>query len=121
MKPFLGTDGKSAMVWADLSSEPYSDSAIATVAKIRTNVVTLKDQVPLLAASTMHVGGATASVTDLVNSRGSDYLNLTSLVLVGVFIVLLLALGSIFTPLRLIFTILLSISWAMAATVIRPR
>jgi hypothetical protein len=37
--------------------------------------------------------------------------------LVGVFIVLLLALGSIFTPLRLIFTILLSISWAMAATV----
>ncbi|HEX4920097.1 MAG TPA: MMPL family transporter, partial [Candidatus Bathyarchaeia archaeon] len=117
MKPFLGSDGKSAMVWADLSSEPYSDSAIATVARIRGNVASLKDQMPLLAASTMYVGGATASVADLVNSSGSDYLNLTSLVLVGVFIVLLLALGSIFTPLRLIFTILLSISWAMAATV----
>src|SRR5207302_7856486 len=39
------------------------------------------------------------------------------LVLVGVFIVLLVVLGSVFTPLRLIFTILLSISWAMAATV----
>src|SRR5437763_14015766 len=65
----------------------------------------------------MYVGGATASVTDLTNSTGSDFFNLTTLVLVGVFIVLLLALGSVFTPLRLIFTILLSISCAMAATV----
>jgi uncharacterized membrane protein YdfJ with MMPL/SSD domain len=117
MKPFLGSDGKSAMVWADLASEPYSDQAIATVARIRSNVSVLKGQVPLLASSTMLVGGATASVSDLASSSGSDFFNLTALVLVGVFIVLLVALGSVFTPLRLIFTILLSISWAMAATV----
>ncbi len=117
MKPFLGSDGKSAMVWADLSSEPYSNSAIATVARIRDNVATLKSQSSLLAVSAMYVGGATASVSDLAASSGSDYITLTALVLFGVFIVLLLALGSVFTPLRLIFTILLSISWAMAATV----
>ena len=117
MRPFLGVDGKSAMVWADLASEPYSDQAIATVARIRSNVNALKSQVPLLASSTMLVGGATASVSDLASSSGSDFFNLTALVLVGVFIVLLVALGSVFTPLRLIFTILLSISWAMAATV----
>jgi len=117
MKPFLGSDGKSAMVWAALDSEPYSDQAIATVAQIRANVNVLKSQAPLLASSTMLVGGATASVSDLATSSGSDYFNLTALVLVGVFIVLLVALGSVFTPLRLIFTILLSISWAMAATV----
>src|SRR5438552_16298137 len=62
-------------------------------------------------------GGATMSVSDLANSSGTDYFNLTALVLVGVFIVLLVALGSVFTPIRLIFTILLSISWAMAATI----
>jgi len=117
MKPFLGSTGRSAMVWADLDSEPYSDHAIATVARIRANVNVLKSQIPLLASSTMRVGGATASVSDLASSSGSDYFNLTALVLVGVFIVLLVALGSVFTPLRLIFTILLSISWAMAATV----
>jgi len=105
MKPFLGSDGKSAMVWAAFDSEPYSDQAIATVAQIRANVNVLKSQAP------------TASVSDLATSSGSDYFNLTALVLVGVFIVLLVALGSVFTPLRLIFTILLSISWAMAATV----
>ncbi len=87
MKPFLGSDGKSAMVWAAFDSEPYSDQAIATVAQIRANVNVLKSQDPLLA------------------------------LLVGVFIVLLVALGSVFTPIRLIFTILLSISWAMAATI----
>jgi putative drug exporter of the RND superfamily len=117
MKPFLGSDGKSAMVWADLSSEPYSNSAIDTVARLRENVVTLKAENTLLASSSMYVGGATAAVSDLTASSASDYINLTTLVLVGVFIVLLLALGSIFTPLRLIFTILMSISWAMAATV----
>jgi predicted RND superfamily exporter protein len=107
------------MVWADLASEPYSDQAIATVAQIRANVNVLKSREPsrLLASSTMFVGGATASVSDLATSSGSDYFNLTALVLVGVFIVLLVALGSVFTPIRLIFTILLSISWAMAATV----
>jgi putative drug exporter of the RND superfamily len=117
MKPFLGSDGRSAMVWADLSSEPYSNSAIDTVARIRQNVATLKAENPLLASSAMYVGGATAAVSDLTASGASDYINLTTLVLVGVFIVLLLALGSVFTPLRLIFTILLSISWSMAATV----
>jgi RND superfamily putative drug exporter len=117
MMPFLGSDGKSAMVWAALANEPYSDQAIATVARIRANVDVLKGEVPLLASSTMFVGGATASVSDLATSSGSDYLNLTALVLIGVFIVLLVALGSVFTPIRLIFTILLSISWAMAATV----
>jgi putative drug exporter of the RND superfamily len=117
MKPFLGSDGKSAMVWADLSNEPYSNAAIATVGRIRDDVATLKAQNPLLASSAMYVGGATAAVSDLASSSASDYFNLTTLVLVGVFFVLLLALGSVFTPLRLIFTILLSISWAMAATV----
>src|SRR5438105_651629 len=71
MKPFLGSDEKSAMVWAAFDSEPYSDQAIATVAQIRANVNVLKSQDPLLASSTMFVGGATASVSDLATSSGS--------------------------------------------------
>lgn len=115
MKPFLGSSGKAAMVWAVLSNEPYSDPAIQTLNRIRDNVGNLKNRSPLLGGSTMMVGGVTASVADLANTSARDYFNMTALVLVGVFIVLLVALGSVFTPLRLIFTILLSISWAMAA------
>jgi putative drug exporter of the RND superfamily len=117
MKPFLGSDGKSAMVWANLSNEPYTDQAIATLTKIRQNVILLQTNDKLLAASSMLVGGETASVADLASSSAADYFNMTALVLVGVFVVLMIALGSIFTPLRLIFTILLSISWAMAAVI----
>jgi len=117
MRPFLGSDGKSAMVWAHLANEPYSDAAIATVARLRDNINVLKSQNPLLASSTMLVGGATADVADLASSSAADYFNMTALVIVGVFIVLLAALGSVFTPLRLIFTILLSISWAMALVI----
>ena len=117
MRPFLGSDGKSAMVWADLSNEPYTDQAIATLNQIRKNVNVLQANDPLLSSSTILVGGETASVADLASSSASDYLNMTVLVLVGVFVVLMIALGSIFTPLRLIFTILLSISWAMAAVI----
>ena len=117
MKPFLGSDGKSAMVWANLSNEPYTDQAITTLTKIRQNINSLQGNDKLLAGSTMLVGGETASVADLANSSAADYFNMTALVLVGVFVVLMIALGSIFTPLRLIFTILLSISWAMAAVI----
>jgi RND superfamily putative drug exporter len=117
MKPFLGSDGKSAMVWANLSNEPYTDQAITTLTKIRQNINSLQSNDKLLASSTMLVGGETASVADLANSSAADYFNMTALVLVGVFVVLMIALGSIFTPLRLIFTILLSISWAMAAVI----
>ncbi len=117
MKPFLGSDGKSAMVWANLSNEPYTDQAISTLTKIRQNINSLRSNDKLLAASAMLVGGETASVADLANSSAADYFNMTALVLVGVFVVLMIALGSIFTPLRLIFTILLSISWAMAAVI----
>jgi RND superfamily putative drug exporter len=117
MKPFLGSDGKSAMVWANLSNEPYTDQAISTLTKIRQNINSLQSNDRLLAASSMLVGGETASVADLANSSAADYFNMTALVLVGVFVVLMIALGSIFTPLRLIFTILLSISWAMAAVI----
>ena len=117
MKPFLGSDGKSAMVWANLSDEPYTDQAISTLTKIRQNINSLQSNDRLLAASSMLVGGETASVADLANSSAADYFNMTALVLLGVFVVLMIALGSIFTPLRLIFTILLSISWAMAAVI----
>jgi len=118
MKPFVGADGKSGMVWAVLATEPYSDVAIQTLGRIRENVRSMQAQNSLLRSSTMMVGGATASVADLVSASGQDYVNLTSLVLMGVFIALLLALGSVFTPLRLIFTILLSVSWAMAGVLI---
>src|SRR5438132_1567161 len=117
MEPFLGSDGKSAMVWANLSNEPYTDKAITTLTKIRQNINSLQSSDRLLASSTMLVGGETASVADLANSSAADYFNMTALVLVGVFVVLMIALGSIFTPLRLIFTILLTISWAMAAVI----
>src|SRR5438128_12456254 len=42
MKPFLGSDGKSAMVWANLSDEPYTDQAISTLTKIRQNTNSLQ-------------------------------------------------------------------------------
>src|SRR6267143_1525400 len=79
MKPFLGGTGKSAMVWAVLSNEPYSDPAIATLNRIRGNIVTVRSQDHLLGTSTMLVGGETASVADLAASAGGDYLNTTTI------------------------------------------
>src|SRR5260370_7264309 len=53
MKPFLGSDGKSAMFWAVFASEPYSDQAIETVSRIPDHVNLLKTQQPLLSSSTL--------------------------------------------------------------------
>ncbi|TMI33365.1 hypothetical protein E6H28_02045 [Candidatus Bathyarchaeota archaeon] len=117
MKPFLGSSGKSAIVFAVLSGEPYSDNSIETISKIRGVVSILRSQNQFLSTSTVLVGGETASIADLSVSSASDYLEMAILVLVGVFIILLVALRSVLTPIRLIFTILLSVSWAIAAVV----
>ena len=117
MKPFLGSSGKSAIVFAVLSGEPYSDNSIETISKIRGVVSILRSQNQFLSTSTVLVGGETASIADLSVSSASDYLEMAILVLVGVFIILLVALRSVLTPIRLIFTILLSVSWALAAVV----
>src|SRR5439155_10792274 len=49
MKPFLGSDGKSAMVWANLSDEPYTDQAISTITKISQHINSLQSNDRLLA------------------------------------------------------------------------
>jgi uncharacterized membrane protein YdfJ with MMPL/SSD domain len=115
IRPFIGTDGKSAIIFAVLSYEPYSENAIRTLGAIRSEVKTLRDQNSLLSSSTVLVGGETASVSDLASSSTPSYIEMAALVLVGAFLVLLFTLKSVLTPLRLIFTILLSISWALAA------
>ena len=115
MKPFVGTSGKSAIVFAVLSYEPYSDNAIQTLGRIREVVTSLRVQSAFLSSSTVLVGGETASVADLATSSTPSYVEMAALVLVGAFLVLLFTLRSVLTPLRLIFTILLSISWALAA------
>src|SRR5881409_4008895 len=68
MKPFLGSDGKSAMVWSNLSNEPYTDQAISTLTKIRQNINSLQSNDRLLATSSMLVGGETASVAEVARS-----------------------------------------------------
>ena len=115
MRQFIGTNGKSAIIFAVLSYEPYSDNAIRTLGQIREVVASLRGQNAFLSSSTVLVGGETASVADLATSSTPSYVEMAALVLVGAFLVLLFALRSVLTPLRLIFTILLSISWALAA------
>jgi RND superfamily putative drug exporter len=64
------------------------------------------------------VAGATASMGDVSNSVNRDFATMRYVVIVGIFLVLLLVLGSILIPLRLILTVMLNVTWTVAATMV---
>lgn len=60
-------------------------------------------------------GGPSATVLDTSAINNSEFRNMEILVSIGVFVVLLIVLGSVVLPLFSILSILLSISWILAA------
>ncbi len=62
------------------------------------------------------VGGNTATVTDIKDTMDSDLLRAISLVLLGIFLVLLVMLRSAVAPLYLIGTVLLSFTFTLGVT-----
>jgi len=60
-------------------------------------------------------GGATATLYDMSLSTSAQFTNIELLVVVGIFLVLMIVLGSILLPVFAIISIAMSITWAFAA------
>ena len=64
------------------------------------------------------VGGSTAAMSDVSGTVSQDFLTMRVVVLIGIYVVLLLVLGSLLIPLRLIMTVLLNVTWTIAMTML---
>ncbi|MDH3366130.1 MAG: MMPL family transporter, partial [Thermoplasmata archaeon] len=113
----VGIDGRTVLITVILEEGPMAPESLDTVEAIRSLVVTLSIEDPVLLSADIYVGGASAVIYDLANDLNRQFTVMEIVVVIGIFLVLLIVLGAVLLSLFAIVSILLSISWAFAATV----
>ncbi|MDD1768997.1 MAG: MMPL family transporter, partial [Methanomassiliicoccales archaeon] len=117
MRGMLGTDDSSAvLVTVVFKEEPFAKASIDSISDLRGICHTFETQDPNIDQAM--VAGSTASMSDIAEMVQGDFSIMEVFVVVGIYIVLMIVLGSIINPLRSILTILLSISWTIATTMV---
>jgi len=118
MRSSVGLNNRTVSITVVLAKEPFTPTSLNSVPKMRQEVKTIKASDPVLGGATIYVGGTSASMLDMKQSMDKDMTNMRIVVVVGIFILLLIVLGSVLVPIAAIISIALSISWTMAATML---
>ena len=118
MAQYIGKDNRTVRLLAVLRDAPFSREAIGTIDRIGAVIADLRASDPVLQDAEVYLGGVSAVLNDVRDNTNRDLQIMALVVVTGLFIVLLLVLGSVLIPIRAILTILLSISWTLAFTII---
>jgi RND superfamily putative drug exporter len=116
MKMMIGKGNDSAMVNIIFKQDPFSLGSMQSITEIRQIAKDVDQQEGEITAA--YVAGGTASMYDIASTTTNDFIFIIGAAIVLIYILLLFVLGSVLNPLRSILTILLSISWALAVTII---
>jgi RND superfamily putative drug exporter len=114
----VGEDNGTALLTIELEEEPFSRASVHSISEIHDSISDSRGSDPNLERAEILVGGATASTQELANIFNEDFQFMAVVVVLGIFVLLLFVLGSVLLPLRLILTILLSITWTLAVTMV---
>jgi len=118
MTAMIGQDNRTVLIEVVFNEEPFTSQSLSSVEEIRALMVELGESEVLLESATMLVGGQSAGMVDVDEITSSEFAKMEIIVIVGVFLVLLIVLGSVLLPLFAILTIALSISWTLATTML---
>lgn len=110
-----GEDRKAVLITVVFREEPFSKASIDSIDAIR---AICDDFETGDLVEEVFVGGSTASMSDISAMVQSDFGAMEVIVVVGIYVVLMIVLGSLVSPLRSILTILLSICWTIAVTMV---
>ncbi|MBU0685436.1 MAG: MMPL family transporter [Candidatus Thermoplasmatota archaeon] len=113
----IGRDNRTVMLTVVLQDEPFTTNSIHSIDDIRSLNSQAKTDI-FHDSATVLVGGSTASMLDVSGTVSHDFLTMRIVVLVGIYIVLMLVLGSLLIPFRLIMTVLLNVTWTIAMTML---
>jgi RND superfamily putative drug exporter len=106
----IGKDNKTAQFTIGLSNKAQSQAAMTSLLQTEKNVSAL----PLIDGISVSFGGETQSSIDSQAFMANLLPEVVVILAVAVYIILVVQLRSAFTPLRLIFTILCSVAFALA-------
>jgi RND superfamily putative drug exporter len=110
----IGRNNRTALIRVNFAIDPYSTQALADAQAIRQLLHSTYGSSD--GVTGIYVGGASGSVLDTKNVFDAQFNSVVPIVAVGVALVLLLVLGSLFLPVFAVFSVLMSIIWTLAAT-----
>jgi RND superfamily putative drug exporter len=112
----IGKDNKSALITVQFTADPYSTKAMDVARDLRTELHTSFDSSPNVTG--VYLGGTTGGSLDSRVSFQNQFNTILPVVALGVGIVLFFVLGSLILPAFAILSVLMSIVWTLAATII---
>ena len=110
----IGKDNRTALIRVNFRTDPFSTQSISDAEVLRQYLHQNFDGVG--GVSGIYVGGASGSILDTKNVFNSQFNSILPIVAVGVALVLLVVLGSLFLPLFAVVSVLMSIVWTLAVT-----
>jgi RND superfamily putative drug exporter len=112
----IGADNQSALITVKFSVDPYSTEAMNYAKDIRTELHQNYDDV--VNVTGIYLGGTTGAILDTRMTFDNEFNSILPIVAVGVAIVLFIVLGSLILPVFAILSVLMSIVWTLAVTVL---
>ena len=110
----IGKDNKTALVTINFGIDPYSTQAINDAQSIRQYLHSTYGNAN--GVTGIYEGGASGTILDTKNVFDSQFDSVVPIVAVGVALVLLVVIGSLFLPVFAVFSVLMSIVWTLGAT-----
>ena len=112
----IGQDNQSALVTVQFRVDPYSTEAMNYAKDIRSTLHTNYDNTDGLTA--LYVGGTTGGTLDTRTVFQDQFNTILPIVALGVGLVLFFVLGSLILPVFAVVSVLMSIVWTLAVTVV---
>jgi RND superfamily putative drug exporter len=112
----IGTDNRTALLTVTLTEEPMSTTSVDLIPNLRAELNNAAGREPILSGTDILVGGESAVVYDISVDMDHQFTYIETLVIIGIFLVLMIVLGSLLLPAFAIVSIAMSIAWSFAAT-----
>lgn len=112
----IGKDNQSALITVRFHIDPYSSQAINIAQDIRTKLHANYDNAPNVTG--IYLGGTTGGILDTKDAFQNQFNSILPIVALGVGVVLFLVLGSIILPVFAVISVLMSIVWTLAITIL---
>ena len=115
MNNSTGNDDRTTVIYVAFNGSPYSEQSQQAIDRIQSTLDQYNSTNP---GTTLLLGGTCVGLYEYEKLCMGNYVLVIPVVLIGIFIILMLLLRSVFTPARLIMTLLMSISWTMATLIL---
>jgi putative drug exporter of the RND superfamily len=112
----IGADNQSALITVKFQVDPYSTNAMNYAKDIRSTLHTNYDKT--VNVTGVYVGGTTGGMLDTRTLFQNQFNSILPIVALGVGIVLFIVLGSLILPVFAVVSVLMSIVWTLAITVL---